>query len=366
MASIADIRAQRRNLIAQSGLKPSSRKGEIRKARQKEALAIEKDARDHLNRVLLDIASGPSNDISVIQRVFSNEVEDIIRAAANNAYISGINYIANLKQQNHKTYITTPDIATIKALTAEFEQIFWRRVAAVLHQKDIIGSILSARFSTKSKLSLTNIVSGFVVRLVTKAIALGTLAKSKALSNRARSMSPHYSTLYSAAAVPQNQPAKAPIKLRLSPDMDLTQKPQEKKKKEVPPPAVPFVYIPQQPTKAPVNLEDVATGTGTQIDDQLQKTNLDDQLMQDELGLTGTALSTAAGLGTIIDPNEDTDYQAISPNRDVFEWATEEDEKVCPVCQELDGQQWSEDDPDMPVPGSETHDFCRCRLDLVS
>jgi len=254
----------------------------------------------------------------------------------------------------------------------------------VLHQKDVIGSILSARFSTKSKLSLTNIVSGFVVRLVTKAIALGTLAKSKALSDRARSQSqlllnvPHFAAaLRSAAAL-----ALTAQQMRAA----------DKAKPRAPLP-LHFPTDPRKPLLTPVIDPDLLKQI--QDDKQLRK-ELDvaeqkrrEDLANSMLGVTSSILTALPALESlspdtpasqtvdnpdVINADEDTSpaEQAAatdttaSPGKDVFEWATEDDDRVCPICQELEGEQWSADDPDMPTPGSDTHDSCRCRLDLVS
>lgn len=46
-------------------------------------------------------------------------------------------------------------------------------------------------------------------------------------------------------------------------------------------------------------------------------------------------------------------------------WETEGDALVCPICDELDGQQWEVDDPDIPTPVLDTHPNCRCRLVLT-
>lgn len=44
-------------------------------------------------------------------------------------------------------------------------------------------------------------------------------------------------------------------------------------------------------------------------------------------------------------------------------WVSERDAKVCPICQALDGQDWDEDDPSVPIPGPDSsHYNCRCRI----
>jgi len=50
---------------------------------------------------------------------------------------------------------------------------------------------------------------------------------------------------------------------------------------------------------------------------------------------------------------------------DVLVWTTQQDELVCPICEELDGQQWTEDDPDLQEPPDDAHDNCRCYLDII-
>ena len=50
---------------------------------------------------------------------------------------------------------------------------------------------------------------------------------------------------------------------------------------------------------------------------------------------------------------------------DVLVWMTQQDELVCPICEDLDGQQWTEDDPDLQEPPDDAHDNCRCYLDII-
>ena len=45
-------------------------------------------------------------------------------------------------------------------------------------------------------------------------------------------------------------------------------------------------------------------------------------------------------------------------------WKTEQDSKVCPICQALEGQEWEPDDPTIPTPVIDSHPNCRCRLEL--
>src|SRR6185436_10258750 len=50
---------------------------------------------------------------------------------------------------------------------------------------------------------------------------------------------------------------------------------------------------------------------------------------------------------------------------DVLVWTTQQDELVCPTCEELDGQQWAMDDPGLQEPPDDAHDNCRCYLDII-
>ena len=48
-----------------------------------------------------------------------------------------------------------------------------------------------------------------------------------------------------------------------------------------------------------------------------------------------------------------------------LKWITAHDEKVCPICRELDSQEWNQDDPDIPEPPDSSHNNCRCYLELI-
>jgi len=56
---------------------------------------------------------------------------------------------------------------------------------------------------------------------------------------------------------------------------------------------------------------------------------------------------------------------AYEANRDVLqgtEWLTARDERVCKICQALDGQQWAFDDPQRQQPPYDSHPNCRCAI----
>jgi SPP1 gp7 family putative phage head morphogenesis protein len=48
-----------------------------------------------------------------------------------------------------------------------------------------------------------------------------------------------------------------------------------------------------------------------------------------------------------------------------LKWITQHDERVCPICRELDGQIWQQDDPDLQQPPDDAHNNCRCYLEII-
>lgn len=52
---------------------------------------------------------------------------------------------------------------------------------------------------------------------------------------------------------------------------------------------------------------------------------------------------------------------------DLFIWKTEQDALVCDEwCKPLEDQTWEIDDPDIPTPIIDTHNNCRCRIEIIS
>jgi len=217
----------------------------VSKQREQQARQIEDEVKSHLNDLVNSIAAEQSNDISVIQRNYSMEVEHVIRSAVTSAYVVGINYVGGRKQRLHHMFLTLTDIEKIKTLTNEFTNIFWRRMFAVLHQKDTVQNILKqARFTHRSTLTLANLVTSLATKIVTKSIAVATIVKVNALR-----------------------------------------------------------LLPTSRVKS---------------------------------------------------------AQAV----DVIAWATAQDDRVCQLCMSLEGMTWNSDDPNMLVPPDDTHDNCRCRLEI--
>jgi len=48
-----------------------------------------------------------------------------------------------------------------------------------------------------------------------------------------------------------------------------------------------------------------------------------------------------------------------------LKWVTQHDEKVCPICNALDGHEWDQDDLEVQQPPDDSHNNCRCYLELI-
>jgi SPP1 gp7 family putative phage head morphogenesis protein len=72
--------------------------------------------------------------------------------------------------------------------------------------------------------------------------------------------------------------------------------------------------------------------------------------------LTRTSMLTASNDGALALYNENADVVA------QVEWLTARDERVCRICQALDGQTWPLDDPERLHPPGDSHPNCRCTI----
>ena len=69
------------------------------------------------------------------------------------------------------------------------------------------------------------------------------------------------------------------------------------------------------------------------------------------IATTTLALSTLAKLDQL--PSEE---------KRKLVWVAEQDDRTCQICLGLNGQEWDEGDPDIPMPVQDSHINCRCRL----
>jgi SPP1 gp7 family putative phage head morphogenesis protein len=276
MATAANTQQEQRNKLLQLSQSVRARhqsKHFVHRQREEQAKIIENSSRANLNHVVLQITEENTSDIALLNRVFSKRVDQLIRSAVQSAYLVGIDYVGGVKKRSHEMFITSTDVDQIKALTAEFSEIFWRRVAVVLHQKDTMLQHRSARFSPRSSLTLASLVTSLATKLVTKTIALATIAKVNALK---------------ASATP--------------------------------------------------------SATGSQQDsNKIAHASNNNNKLNKSAAADGTDPSTV----------------------ETLQWVTQHDERVCPFCTDLDGTIWTSDDPSIVIPGTDSHENCRCRLDVV-
>lgn len=80
------------------------------------------------------------------------------------------------------------------------------------------------------------------------------------------------------------------------------------------------------------------------------------------------ATTGALAISTLSKTNQIVSDPELGVDKPTITWRTQMDERVCPICNALDGQVWPYDDVTIPVPGrngpSGTHGNCRCYLEL--
>jgi len=77
-----------------------------------------------------------------------------------------------------------------------------------------------------------------------------------------------------------------------------------------------------------------------------------------------TSMGTSAITDTMSDATTSKLDQLGDPNQKV-RWVTQHDERVCFVCNSLDGRTWDINDPSLQSPPDDTHENCRCELEPV-
>ncbi len=69
------------------------------------------------------------------------------------------------------------------------------------------------------------------------------------------------------------------------------------------------------------------------------------------------------------DWSPETEPVAIETKKPKLQWKTSHDERVCPICMDLDNQSWDFDDNTIPIPGEQSpqgsHINCRCIINLI-
>jgi len=74
------------------------------------------------------------------------------------------------------------------------------------------------------------------------------------------------------------------------------------------------------------------------------------------LTITRTEIQRAANLGALAVYEQNADVVA------GYEWVSSRDERVCTICQGLDGKTWTLSDPERKLPPGDSHQNCRCTI----
>ena len=89
---------------------------------------------------------------------------------------------------------------------------------------------------------------------------------------------------------------------------------------------------------------------------------------------TALAQSTLSKTKQIVQPLSLSDVDAegeleigfeIKELKPRLKWNTQSDERVCPICNALDGHEWEQDDSEIQQPPDSSHVNCRCYLELI-
>lgn len=107
-----------------------------------------------------------------VKPVLQSKTYDLIREAATNSYILGIQYVA--KQILKKpAYITTSDIDLIKEMSQRYNDQFWRRIQLIVYHSSVLEP------GAKSPDSMVHFT---VVNLCSEALAKATVQKTRAIT----------------------------------------------------------------------------------------------------------------------------------------------------------------------------------------
>jgi len=118
--------------------------------------------------------------------------------------------------------------------------------------------------------------------------------------------------------------------------------------------------------KESVNLESYVTMTATQAATGTLALTTRAKILQ--LQIKSKPLSGASLYSSEEDWTPQLSTESIT-KKPKLQWKTSHDERVCPICLNLDNQSWDFDDNSVPIPGEQgpdgTHYNCRCIINLI-
>jgi hypothetical protein len=266
--------------------------------------AIESELQYKLNYVIEKIKANGITDTGQAQNRYGVEVNRLLRAATEDAYQLGIEYVTSIKKT--VGFLTQLDLDIIKEQVQKYSLKFWRKVDMVIHRNDVL--LQKYNYEPRSELNTNYLATVVAVAVVTTTLAKATMQKARVLSP------------VKSAAIQKKLP-KCPkgkhwdVKLKKCVD------------DETPPPSsMPFPPIPD---------------------------------------LISPGLAAAS---FFLSEDEEGEYQTEDyvNERIVMVWNALLDNRTCAVCESLDGTVWDVLDVDAPIPGDEgdIHDNCRCWYDI--
>jgi len=276
---------------------------------QKERIATRNAIEDQLllrlDNIINKIKSNGIKDTGLAQRLLGQEVDNSIRAAAEDAYQLGIDYVTSKRKT--VGFMTSTDQEIIRNQVLDYSIKFWRKVDFILHRNDVL--LQKYNYEPRSELNSNAMATQLAVGIVTTTLALATRQKAIALMSKIRG-----AAIDKRKKCPKGQ--HYDYKLKKCVDDDSTT-----------PTALPY---PPQP----------------------------DNLESDPLGDLLNSTTLSLGLASLLFPDD--------PTRIILVWNATLDNRTCPVCESNDGSRWLPDDPDLPVLGDEgdIHYNCRCMWDV--
>jgi hypothetical protein len=301
---------------------PRSKVGKLDVADTKayqETVKYEEKLQSILNEILQKILKN-SGDMSQIQFVFFQPVQDYFRAALQNVYAIGANYTNDA----HSTipYLSDNDNAQIKKLAGYGTSLFFKKVDNYFRREENIDQS-DYFYSIQDKVTQiikenTNADTSTNIVIQPKKVNLKSLSIDKQINNLVTTV------VFMTLNIAVIQKTRQLLNLK-SKDQTVALAGFN-----------PFERLLQyQPTR---DLLGALGGFGNLFD----------------TGIQGLARSLGEKIGILRPPSEITRFVM---------WITKMDEKVClKYCKPLDGQTFDTADLQAPIPIISTHPNCRCRI----
>jgi hypothetical protein len=133
-------------------------------------------------RLILDESRAPWSDLRIVlEPKFRPIISQSIREAATLSYQLGSSYAAD--KSGLPFFLTTQDIANIKALTDEYTGKFFGRIQLALRPNMSIDPRVPRTEPANSSLNPNYIATSIAIGVTSRSLALGSILKAKALAS---------------------------------------------------------------------------------------------------------------------------------------------------------------------------------------